>query len=500
MAQQPIPLTAMVVQAGGAREGDVLGTYQLVKLLGEGAMGQVFQARHTLLERNVAIKVLRPEQYKSPDLIQRFFQEARNVNQINHEHIVEIFDFVQETGPQGLLSVYCVMELLRGESLSSILERGAVPLKRGLNIVRQLCDALHAAHKVGVVHRDVKPDNIFITEKGGQKDYVKVLDFGVAKLTVPGGDAPSVTTMDGAIIGTPSFMAPEQAAGLAVDPRTDIWAVGVLLYQLLAGKLPFEGVSFALLAVQIITKPPPPLPPQTPSGERIPASLSALVMRCLEKEPAKRPPSLADVGAALSAIASHEPQTDILPRQPVPSQFVRSGGRAAMFGALGSFALVVAAGGAWWMFGREKPAPTPPPPLVEKAPTPPPPDPTPPPVDPTPPTPTNTVEPPKPVVAQRPPGPLTGREIEQVISRAKNNLSRCFERHRAQIANAQGTVDIRITIEPAGGVSKARIATDGFDGTPLSGCVVKETTALRFPKHTGPVITINVPFEYRVGG
>jgi len=210
------------------------------------------------------------------------------VNQINHEHIVEIFDFVQEPGPDGPSAVYCVMELLQGTSLAAAVEK-PVALKRSLNIVRQLCDALFAAHKVGVVHRDVKPDNIFLIERAGQSDYVKVLDFGVAKLTHATDDAPLISTMDGAIIGTPMCMAPEQAAGAVVDHRADIYAVGVILYLLLTGKLPFEAKTFAALAVLLMTKPPPPLPQRTPSGELIGAGLKALVLKCLEKEPQNRP-------------------------------------------------------------------------------------------------------------------------------------------------------------------------------------------------------------------
>jgi tRNA A-37 threonylcarbamoyl transferase component Bud32 len=181
-----------------------LGPWELQELIGEGAMGQVFLAKHTLLGRQAAIKVLRPEQYQREDLIQRFFQEARSVNQINHEHIVEISDFGQELGPDGKpTAVYFVMELLQGGTLTSRLAKGTLNIERSVHVVKQLASALEAAHKLGVVHRDVKTDNVFLVSRHGDAEYVKVLDFGVAKLTQVGTDAPKVSTMDGAIIGTP---------------------------------------------------------------------------------------------------------------------------------------------------------------------------------------------------------------------------------------------------------------------------------------------------------
>ncbi|MFP2908809.1 serine/threonine-protein kinase, partial [Pyxidicoccus sp. 3LFB2] len=276
------------------RVGSSLGAYQLERLLGEGSMGRVFQARHARLGRQVALKVLKPEHARDSGFVQRFFQEARTVNQINHEHIVEIFDFVDE-GEGG--HVYCVMELLRGQSLSSLLQEEKLSLARIQRIVVQVCAALGAAHQVGVVHRDIKPDNLFIIHRAGQPDFVKVLDFGVAKLLTSEGN--TTGTMDGTIIGTPAYMAPEQAAGLQVDPRSDVYAVGNILYELLSGKPPFQAPAFGQLVVQIITQPPPPLPTHLPSGEPMPPELAALVMRCLAKDADARPQSLAEVTTAL---------------------------------------------------------------------------------------------------------------------------------------------------------------------------------------------------------
>lgn len=279
-----------------AQEGQILGNYQLERLLGEGSMGRVFQARHIRLGRQVALKVLRPQHAHDVSFVRRFFQEARSVNQINHEHIVEIFDFVEEV-ERG--QVYCVMELLRGQSLAQAMNEEKLTLARVQRIGVQVCAALGAAHKVGVVHRDVKPDNLFLTHRGGQADFVKVLDFGVAKILTSEG---TNGTLDGTIIGTPTYMAPEQAAGLPVDHRADIYAVGNLLYEMLAGHPPFQAPAFGHLVVQIITQPPPPLPDRLASGETMPPALADLVLRCLAKEPEKRPQHLSEVTATLLTV------------------------------------------------------------------------------------------------------------------------------------------------------------------------------------------------------
>lgn len=283
------------------QEGEILGNYQLERLLGEGSMGRVFQARHVRLGRQVALKVLRPQHAQDGHFVRRFFQEARSVNQINHEHIVEIFDFVED--PQRG-HVYCVMELLRGQSLAAVMKEEQLTLERIQRIGVQVCAALGAAHALGVVHRDVKPDNLFLVHRGGQVDFMKVLDFGVAKILTSEGTG---NTLDGTIIGTPTYMAPEQAAGLPVDHRADIYAVGNLLYEMLAGHPPFQAPAFGQLVVQIITQPPPPLPERLASGEAMPPALAELVLRCLAKEPEARPQRLEEVTTALLMLNGKAP-------------------------------------------------------------------------------------------------------------------------------------------------------------------------------------------------
>jgi serine/threonine protein kinase len=290
-----------------------LGPWNLEGMLGQGSMGTVYKAKHRALGRLAAIKVLNPEQYQNPELIHRFFQEARTVNQINHEHIVEISDFAQEPGPTGPSVVYCVMELLKGSTLGDELESGPMPIARGLHIVEQLCDALSAAHRVGVVHRDIKPDNIMLIERGGSKDYVKVLDFGVAKLTETDGKA-MISTNEGAIIGTPICMSPEQAQGEEVDARSDVWAVGVILYRMLTGRFPFDAATFVNIAVQIITKPYAPLPTKTATGEPISQRLSTLVEKCLQKRRDLRPASMDAVRDELRAMLRGD-EEDVRPKR-----------------------------------------------------------------------------------------------------------------------------------------------------------------------------------------
>ena len=312
------------------QEGDILGSYQLERLLGEGSMGQVFQARHTRLGRQVALKVLRSAFSHDSGFVQRFFQEARAVNQINHEHIVEIFDFVEDA-QHG--HVYCVMELLRGQSLSALLNEEKLTLPRIRRMLVQVCAALGAAHQLGVVHRDIKPDNLFVAHKGGQQDFVKVLDFGVAKLLTAENTS---GTLDGTIIGTPTYMSPEQAAGLPVDHRADIYAVGTVLYELLGGRPPFQAPNFGQLMVKILTEPPPALPSHTPAGEPVPQVLAQLALRCLAKEPADRPQQLSEVLTALLSDAGPEPRGPSLTPVPLLSEDERPTQPMAVPAALAS--------------------------------------------------------------------------------------------------------------------------------------------------------------------
>ncbi len=325
-----------------------LGSYEVTRLLGEGSMGRVYQARHKRLGRQVAIKLMRPELALSRTFVERFFQEARAVNQINHEHIVQISDLVDDASNDR--HVFLVMELLQGADFAELLRREPIRVARAVGIARQVASALHAAHQVGVVHRDVKPDNIFVTQRGG-RDFVKVLDFGVAKLMSTAAQAPVSGTLDGVVVGTPAYMAPEQAEGRA-DAGADIYSLGVVLYKALSGRAPFEARSFGELLVRIFHEPPPPLPEQTPWGEPIPAGLRRLVMQCLEKKPSRRPATMALLSEALAPFErADDPRAPLLK---APARWLErwralpASTRGTMLGSAAAFAVLVGLVAAYW--------------------------------------------------------------------------------------------------------------------------------------------------------
>ncbi len=281
--------------------GTLIGSYRLVELLGEGGMGRVYVAEHIKLGRRVAIKRLRRELISNPIAVARFFAEARAVNRISHENIVEITDLIEQPGGDNCI----VMELLKGEDLAHRLRRlKTLPLPRALGIAAQTASALAAVHDAGMIHRDLKPDNIFLLDRGGSPDFVKVLDFGVAKLSDvhPGGGVAMHTTAVGQIVGTPEYMSPEQGRGERVDFRTDLYALGVILYEMVTGRLPFEGTSFGELLMMHISSqvvPPAPTPGLAPEIQR---ARDELILALLAKQRADRPASMAEVATRLRAL------------------------------------------------------------------------------------------------------------------------------------------------------------------------------------------------------
>ncbi|HEY2903753.1 MAG TPA: serine/threonine-protein kinase [Polyangia bacterium] len=286
--------------AAEPKPGNRIGAYRLLRLLGQGTTGRVFEVEHQRIGRRAAMKTLAAEAAVRKEAVKRLFAEAMAVNRINHPHIVEITDVVEggvhlvvdagreSIAPQKVNAL--VMELLEGESLAKAMAHdGPLPAERFLPILAQVCEALAAAHAVGFVHRDLKPDNIFLIERDGQADFVKLLDFGLAKVVKvdPNKSSPSLQTLDGTFLGTPAYASPEQASGKRIGHETDIYSVGVVLYELISGHLPFQGSSIADFILQHLNAPPPPLPQDIVSTS-LGRTLDAVVHRCLAKNSAER--------------------------------------------------------------------------------------------------------------------------------------------------------------------------------------------------------------------
>ncbi len=217
------------------KPGFLVGDYEITGTLGQGGMGVVYSAVHPLIDKRAAIKVIHPRLCQDPTSVHRFVQEARSVNRIGHPNIVDVFALGQLDDGRS----YMVMEWLEGETLCERLRRGRPPLREGLTILGQIADALQAAHERGVIHRDLKPDNIFLVPVKGQQEQVKLLDFGIAKLT--SDTAPIAQTDTGVLLGTPGYMSPEQARGKNIDSRTDLYALGAIAYEVILGRPPFEA-------------------------------------------------------------------------------------------------------------------------------------------------------------------------------------------------------------------------------------------------------------------
>ncbi len=275
-------------------EGDLIGNYRILAKLGTGGMGTVFLAEHPLIRKRVALKVIHRELVGNREVVQRFAQEARAVNAIGSPHIVEIHDF----GHTHSGEPFYIMEYLEGRTLAAVIdaERKLAPA-RAIAITVQLATGLAAAHAAGIIHRDLKPDNLMLIERVGQPEFLKILDFGLAKMFT-GGASPALTAA-GVVLGTPQYMSPEACESKKdVDHRTDVYAVGVLLYQMVCGRLPFDGQSMGEVMIKQVTQQPPAPRSLEPS---LTPGLEEIIMRCLAKSADARFPTMQALVAALQA-------------------------------------------------------------------------------------------------------------------------------------------------------------------------------------------------------
>ncbi len=307
--------------------GTVVGNYQVLAKVGEGAMGSVFSAHHPRIGKKVALKVIHAELAGNEEMLGRFFQEARAVTQIGHENIVEVQDYGQT--PEG--ENFIVMELLQGVGLGDLIkQQGALSVPRATHIALQMSDGLSAAHARGIIHRDLKPDNIMLIARGGDPDFVKILDFGLAKLVGPNsGGAGSPKTATGSLLGTPHYMAPEQAeSSRDVDQRADVYSLGCILFQLLTGRVPFPGEGFGDVLIKHI-RDPPPLPSRL--NPQVPKGIEKIVLHALAKKPDFRFANMEEFRRALRdperfQQGMDDAQLRHTPAEPMPAPVLRPGG------------------------------------------------------------------------------------------------------------------------------------------------------------------------------
>ncbi len=330
--------------------GRTLLHYEILEKLGEGGMGVVYKARDTHLDRFVAVKVLPPEAVADPDRKRRFVQEAKAASALNHPNIIHIYDISSADGVD-----FMAMEYVKGKTLGALIGRRGLPVSEALQYAIPITEALGKAHAAGIIHRDLKPGNVMVNEDG----VVKVLDFGLAKLTERGGEsdpegateslpaAASPGTEEGTLLGTAAYMSPEQAEGRPLDTRSDIFAFGVVLYEMVTGRRPFDGESKLSTLTLILHQEPPP-PSQLAEG--IPADLEKIIARCLRKSRDRRFQGMADLRIALLDVK--EESESGRATVPLPA---RRRAPAAAIGAVAGLAVALAAAVAWWVLRPKAP-------------------------------------------------------------------------------------------------------------------------------------------------
>jgi serine/threonine protein kinase len=492
MASQP-GSEHMAEVASSVREGDVLADrYRVIQRIGKGGMGEVYLAEHVAIGRQVAIKILLGNLQEKPDLAKRFLQEARTASKLRHPNVVDIIDF----GHVDPRTPFFVMEYLVGQDLKGVVKaEKQVPWPRAREIGLQICAGLAVAHSQGFIHRDLKPDNVYLIRDEMGREHVKILDFGIAKII---SDEAHDATQTGVLLGTPEYMSPEQAEDKVLDARSDIYALGVILYRMLVGRVPFQSKAFmTVLAKHIQEKPMPPREAAPEAG--ITAAQEAVILKCLAKAPEDRYQSADAVAAALRAADAVEVARPA------------AGGRTGLYATIGVMvvaAIVVALA----LTNRTPPEPEPTPEPVKTEPTvvappvvvEPPPvvkdppvvvDPPPVVVDPPPvvqdPPPTKGKTPkPKPGKADtKPRDALSAADLRAGFKSAIAAVHAC----QSQGGIAGTTVKVDVTIGPAGQVESATAHKPAL-GSPLGRCVEKAAKTGKFPPLTKQ-LKITYPFQ-----
>ncbi len=338
------------------------GRYRLESRLGEGGMGTVYRALHVLMEKPVAVKILRGELAVDETAVARFQREAKGASRIEHENCVSVTDFGRED--DGVL--WLIMEHLEGETLWDVIqEDGPLSKRRTLDIGLQVARALVAAHSVGVVHRDLKPENVMVVQRPDRRDHVKVLDFGLAKLLHADGERGTALTRAGSVFGTPRYMSPEQAEGRPADQRSDLYSFGVLLYEMITGTLPFDDESVVALLNRHVSE-TPERPSERLSGVRdVDPRLEAVIMRCLDKAPEDRFPDATSLLQALEALAprgraSSGPRPSMVTGELVAAAVQTGPPRRVVFGLGITLGAIAVAGAILMLTDDRQPDATPP--------------------------------------------------------------------------------------------------------------------------------------------
>ncbi|HKP55338.1 MAG TPA: serine/threonine-protein kinase, partial [Polyangiales bacterium] len=321
----------------------IAGKYRIERELGRGGMGIVFEASHVVTGKRFAVKWLLPALAQSSNALERFIREARVAGRVTHPNLVEIYDIGEAYG-----SSYMVMELLEGESLSDRLLRvGRLSVEEACAILLPCMRGLARAHTAGVIHRDLKPANIFLCKATADRDELpKLVDFGIAKVFAAAGELAPAATQEGALIGTPDYMAPEQVRGAAIDARTDVYALGIVLYEVFAGRRPFRAKTVADMVLQLLAESPQPLAELAPD---VPAQLVAAVERAMSRDPAARFQTIEELARALEPFArglrfdSRGATPAPVPAPPEASPNARSLRVPALIAGV----LIIALGGTW---------------------------------------------------------------------------------------------------------------------------------------------------------